>query len=185
MTRHSLAKVAYLGVLLASLAVNLLQGTKILRLEAALDIRSPGEALAEGAVAPSLDLKDEAGRPVAFSYGQDPRPTLLYVFSPYCVWCERNAGGFKALLKGAGDSVRVIQLSLSPEGLERFRVKFGIGGAVFVPTPQTIASYHLRATPVTILVSSSGIVLRSWSGANTGPTKAAVEGYFGFELSPS
>ena len=61
MTRPSGVQVAVFGALLASLAFNCLQGTRILKLEQVLDAASPSERPAEGMVLPSLELKGKDG----------------------------------------------------------------------------------------------------------------------------
>lgn len=182
MTRLSPLQIVLFGVLLASLAINGLQGTRILRLQDALDAAKPGEKLAEGKALPPLDLRDAAGKHIIIDYGSVSKPTLLYVLSPSCVWCQRNGGSFRALSQHTNESLRIIGLSLAEEGIEIFRAKSGIDCPVYTPSPSTVRNYQLAATPTTMLISNTGTLLRQWSGAYTGMTKKSIEKYFSVEL---
>ncbi len=54
--------------------------------------------------------------------------------------------------------------------------------AVYTAQPSTVEAYHLGETPMTILLSPEGSVLKIWRGAYTGGTKASIEAYFHLKL---
>lgn len=169
---------AVLSVLVVSLVINGLQGKRILMLEAVLDGRAA--PLSEGAKLPPLDLIDARGEHTVVDYRSMPA-TLIYVFSYSCIWCKHNSDSFRALsheVKG----VRILCLSLSPPGTEAAANDIGVDFPAYAPSDQTVSSYKLGATPATILVSAEGKLVKEWSGAYTGSTKAAIEQYFGVRL---
>lgn len=184
MTQLPRFQIAMFALLLTSVAINGLQGTRILKLEDALDTLRPSDGLAEGKALPPLDLTDRAGKRVVIDYRSDPRPTLLYVLSPSCIWCRRNSDSFKVLSQRT-KNIRILGLSLSSDGIDAFTTKAGIDFPTYTPSPSTITNYHLGETPTTILMSRDGTVVKIWSGAYTGLTKKSIESYFKVDLPAS
>lgn len=169
-----------LGLLFsASLVVNGVQGRRILRLEEVCDARAHRKKLAEGDMAPRLDLLNETGERIVINYSDAQAPTLLYLFSPECSWCERNANSFNELARQV--KARVVGLSLSSGRFQGFLEKSRMPRPVYVLPHTAVASYGL-GTPTTILVSQSGRILKIWSGAYLGETRTAIEEYFGITL---
>src|SRR5262245_27091858 len=110
------------GLLVLSTILNVFQARKINRLEDAIqDLKSEGR-LAEGATVPTINAKDPDGNDVTLSYTPGQLPTLLYVFSPQCKWCERNLGNLKALAKATNGSYRFATLTLSEDHLREYMV---------------------------------------------------------------
>jgi hypothetical protein len=184
MTRLSRLHVV-VGALFASVAVNGLQGTRILKLEEALNATRPTERPLEGTILPPLDVKTTDGSHRLFNYGSAGKPTLLYIMSPSCLWCERNAASFQALSHRIGGRIQLIALTLSDEGLEAFQTQNSVDYPIYSPSASTLRSYRLGETPTTILVSESGQVVRIWSGTYTGLTRKSIENYFNVQLPPS
>jgi len=182
MKRSWLSRIAVLSLLVASVAINILQGTRILKLERVLDSRAHGGGLSVGSSVPPLELTTVSGEHARIEYNSAATPTLLYVFSPSCIWCRRNATAFKTLTSTMRSKLRVIGISLSQDGMAAFRTESGIDFPVYVPSPKTSSAYNLGETPTTILVSRTGVVLRLWNGAYTGVAKSSVEDYFHLKL---
>jgi peroxiredoxin len=119
------------------------------------------------------------GRTDTVRYDGVDRPTVLYVFSPSCVWCERNLPNVKALVQQRGKAYRFVGLSLSAEGLAEHARAQGLPFPIYSNlSAETIRQYGLGVTPQTIVVSPEGRVLQTWRGAYGGPTLKAVERYF-------
>lgn len=126
-----------------------------------------------------LEGLDHGSVPITWS--ADGRPTVLYVFSPSCVWCKRNIEAAKALARGSSPSYRFIGVSLTLDGLGEYLGKVNLGFPVYVAGPAA-AALKLKATPETIIVSPGGVVVKVWLGAYMEGTLADVERTFGVKL---
>ena len=172
--------VAWAG-LAVSIALNGLQGIRILRLEKALESPPAITTLVEGMAAPPLEARDAAGRMLRIDYGEGPNPTLVYLFSPGCVWCRRNMAGIDSLARQTEGRVRTVAVSFSPDGLEEFRGRSGWTFPAYAADPTTAKAYR-AATPTTILVARSGAIMKVWTGVYAGSTRDAIAGYFAVRL---
>jgi hypothetical protein len=181
MTWPSRSQMLFLA-LVTSLGLNDLQGFRILNLEEAIEVPLSGAVLEEGTHLTPLDLRDDSSKRIVIGYDSVPKPTLLYVYSASCPWCERNATSFRTLAAQTKDAFRLVGISLSPDGIKAHRDLCGMDLPIYTPSPSTLKSYHLGKTPTTILVSQSGLVLKVWSGAYTGAKKASIESYFHLKL---
>ena len=112
-------------------------------------------------------------------------PTLLYVFTPPCAWCTRNLPAVKTLAENLKGRYRVLGLSLSADGLQKYVTDSGLEFPVYGDvSADTRSAYHLGGTPDTILVSTDGRVMKHCPGAYVGSTKADIESYFNAHLPP-
>lgn len=116
------------------------------------------------------------------------RHTLVYVFSPSCVWCRRNERSLAALataLRQSDPKTKLVALSLSGQGLEqyipRIPVEFDV---IFDPEPDSVTDLSLRSTPRTILFDARGTLIKDWSGAYTPELAADISQYFGILVPP-
>ena len=114
------------------------------------------------------------GRSTFVSYGED-RPTVLYVYSPTCAWCERNLAAISLLSKEAADRYRFVGVSLPSNKKE---------GSPALPFPAVLtnAGGPFRSTPQTLVIGSDGRVVKSWIGAYIGNTKSEIEQFFSVQL---
>jgi len=103
---------------------------------------------------PPITAQDITGQNITIRFDEIERPTLLYVFSPSCGWCKKNEDKIKALTSQTGNTIRIIGISLSPDGLGEYVARRFPPVKVIKPDEQTIAAYKLSGTPETILVSS-------------------------------
>ncbi|HJP95129.1 MAG TPA: TlpA disulfide reductase family protein [Pyrinomonadaceae bacterium] len=131
---------------------------------------------------PPLIAQDMSGQTVTIRFDDIQGPTLLYVFSPSCGWCKKNEDNISSLASQTGDSLRIIGLSLSPEGLIDYVAHRFPPVKVIKPDSRTITAYKLSGTPETILVSSEGVVLKVWKGAYGDSTQRELEEYFHVKL---
>lgn len=117
------------------------------------------------------------------SYEGTNKPTVLYVLSPTCVWCDENNANLKKLSQLRGNDFRFIGLSLAEPGLKAYVDAHHLEFPVYTRlTTETIQALRLGSTPQTIVISPDGRVLKNWIGAYIGPVRPEVEAYFGITL---
>jgi hypothetical protein len=128
-------------------------------------------------------LKAELDRAVVIDYAEDPRPTVLYVFSEACGWCGRNARNVEQLYSQGKRRFRFVGLARDEEP-PREKSEVGRPGlpTYFEPAPATQEAFGFKVVPQTIVISPDGRVLKNWHGAYLGPMHAEVEGFFGVRL---
>ncbi len=118
-------------------------------------------------------------------YEDVAQPTVIYVFSPQCRWCAKNLDNFKSLIAQAGQSYRVVALSMTHQDLASYLAKEQLNVPVFADVDSTIVSaYQLSATPTTIVVSPSAKVLKVWTGAYEESTRREIESFLAVHLIP-
>lgn len=136
-----------------------------------------------GALVPPVNAKRLRGEPLSISYEGDGLPTILYIFSPHCVWCSHNLENVKALAKATEGKYRFIALSLIDDGVQDYVTKnainFTVGEGI---SSETRVDYLLGKTPQTIVVSADGRVQKNWIGAYDASTAKQVEEYFNVTL---
>jgi peroxiredoxin len=178
--RHLYYIVALLG---ASLALNVYLGWNVKALRRTNTARTQESILAEGESVPPVQAKDLNNNPGSIVYNESGKPTVLYVFSPACQWCQRNLDNMKRLVDLRGSSHQFVGLSLVSENLQRYIESNKIGYRVLKePTTETVERLSLVGTPQTIVISPGGKVLKSWIGAYSGEVKGQVEAYFDIKL---
>lgn len=173
-----------LSLLALSLTMNVILAVGVLRLSAlpAVNASSRPTGPAKGTVLPALDAERLDGSRELIGFQSAERPTLLYVFTPSCKWCERNLPNLTALTLHARAKYRIIGLSLDPavsEYVQRAKLDFPV---YINPSPATVREYGMGSTPQTLVISTKGEVLHAWSGAYIGTTQREVEGVFELSL---
>jgi peroxiredoxin len=171
-------------VLLAcSVLLNIFLANRISKLNQDLVWANEQKQLTPGMVVTSLEVLDKDGKPVTISYLENSLPTVLYIFSPTCHWCEQNIGNINFLANYTGDKYRFIGISLSREKLEEYLVQHKMPFPVYHSLSDSARlSYGLGATPQTIVISSDGKVLRNWSGAYGNVLQEEIETFFKVKL---
>jgi peroxiredoxin len=168
---------AVLGLLAISLSANVYLGLKAQSLPR---IASP--ALVAGMKAPKLYAEEIGGAKVIIDWASDTRPTLLYVFSPSCVWCQRNFGNFDTLTRARKSDFRVIGLSVSSEGLRKYVEEHNIDYAVYTNPDPVRNRDFMSVTPTTFVIFPEGTIKEVWRGAYVGKTKGEIEAKLGVRL---
>jgi hypothetical protein len=119
------------------------------------------------------------GRPVTIDWTSDPRPTLIYLFSPGCHWCARNLANIEVLSAALEKKYRIAWFSLSGEGLKDYLAKHSIGAPVFTADPGTFGT---TGTPKTLIISTRGQILDVWRGAYNQTLPAEIQSKTGVVL---
>ena len=180
---HILRRRILPSLLVLALGVIALQGFRILELQRLLREVSTRGDLRPGTMVPEFQADDLHGVQGTVAYGRDPRPTVLYVFSPSCVWCARNSEAVNALSKQVSGKYRIIGISLSPEYLKAYLESHRLPFPVYTNIPDSVISaYHFGPTPETLVISPDGSVLQTWIGAYSQSTREAIEGFFSIRL---
>jgi AhpC/TSA family len=172
-----------LALLLASLMLNVYLGWSVAGSKNGSAVRARPSELAEGAVVQPITVSDLSGKQETISFTDGGKPTVLYVLSPACKWCERNMQNIKTLAGPHGEAFRFIGLSLDEKNLNEYVAGNHFTFPVYKnPTPDTVRALGLESTPQTIVVSPEGRVLKSWVGAYGDRLRPEVEAYFGMKL---
>ncbi len=187
-----MARTTYLALVLgltASGTLNVLLARRVRALGQAVTAAAAGGGgvaraapLAVGAVVPPITATglDGARTTIAYDPKQDGRLTVLYVFTPQCVWCARNLANFKTLLETKGGAARFVGLSLSPDSVREYVHEHELTALPVLTklSAATITAYRLGGTPQTLVISPEGRVVANWSGAWTQKTQAEIEVFF-------
>jgi peroxiredoxin len=169
-------------LLICSVVLNLLLALQGRTLRKDLAARATKE-LNLGTVVPTLNVLNMEGRPVSLTYADTRVPTVVYVFSPDCHWCARNADNVKQLVTNAGQRYRFVGVSLSAENLTQYVSENELPFQVYSsPTELTRAAYKMGGTPQTLVISSEGKLLKNWIGAYSRDVQSEVEAFFETKL---
>jgi len=172
-------------LLICSVGVNLLLARKTQKLQSTLDTIESGKKLVPGSGVPALQATSLSGTPVNLSYSETSSPTVIYVFSTSCGWCDRNLENIKFLAASRKDSYRFIGLSIDRDvsQLGDYVTKVKLPFPIYhSPSPLMWNDYKLGGTPMTIVISTEGKVLDDWSGAYAQSIRENVESFFKIKL---
>ncbi len=170
-----------LGLLAVSLGVNVWLGLEVRK------SRRMGPPTAEvklklGDKLPALEATDAEGRPVTLRASDDARPTVFYLYSHSCGWCQRNQPAVAALAGQASDRYRFVGLCMGPpqscarrDGDPPFPLFAGV-------KPQQVTELGLGSVPQTIVVAPGGEVARHFRGAWVMNARNEVQDYFKVDL---
>ena len=109
-------------------------------------------------------------------------PTVLYFFSPTCVWCERNWANVKALAAGATGRYRILMVT-GARSVDTYLRDRGLTVDIIEGISETTRrDLGLTATPQTVVVSAEGLISHVWSGPFTARPKRQIEQLFDVSL---
>src|ERR1700720_3068916 len=167
------------GALLAlSVLLNVALARKVAFLRAENSFMANSTRLQVGATVPPLTGYSVDGSPLAVRFGDVRVPTVLYVFSPQCGWCEKNLENFRSLIAQAGTGYRVVGLSMTRQNLKSYLSTERLTLPVLADVDATVvAAYQLSGTPTTIVISPEGRVLKVWTGAYQDGLRQEIEGF--------
>jgi peroxiredoxin len=169
--------------LVMSVTLNVLMAHRIRTTDSVREAAFADRLLKVGTTVPAITAKRVNGGSEVISYQVTSEPTVLYVFTPTCIWCARNLSNLKTLLENDSDHFRFIALSLSDEGVAPYVAKNGLAIPVYSGlSPETKKTYKLGGTPQTIVISPEGRILQNWVGAYVGTQKSQVEAFFHITL---
>jgi peroxiredoxin len=132
-----------------------------------------------GGTVSGFSATDLLGRDVKVTWHGAP-DTILYYFSPDCVWCKRNAQAIRSLHDKAQGKYRFIAVSPKQDGFETFAKATGIPSdmVLFNPAKELHRQLGLQATPDTFVIDGSGVLKAHWTGAYEGTTRDEILSYF-------
>jgi len=134
-------------LLLASLSINVYLGWKVKQGNA---VPNPPHKVAPGTRVEPITASSLDGVVQTISYRDTDKPTILYILSPDCIWCERNRENI-AKLSELGDRFRFIGLSLTESGLKEYVEKQHFKFPVYTRVAaEAVTSLGLGTTPQTI-----------------------------------
>lgn len=172
-------------MLAASLAANAWLGRDVLRLRTVLAGLTARHILPVGTVVEVPALATRDGRRITMSYDDFAGPTVFYILSPACKWCERNVDSVNSLSARLRDRARFVTISLSGPGVSGAFPTWPTPSPAYTGDSDRIGrQLRIRSTPTTIVVSNRGVVLAVWEGAYGGAIKSQIERHFGVELPP-
>jgi hypothetical protein len=170
-------------LLVGSLSLNVFLGWRVQRQNNVASNRPSSTTLSEGMAAPPIIMRDLNDTPQTITFTGMDKPTIVYVFSTRCSWCDRNLESLKTLVTLKGDSYRFIGLALIDTEINKYVNEKKLNFPVYKNlTPDTVRLYGLGATPQTIVISSDGNVMKNWSGAYGEKIQKEVEMFFDTQL---
>lgn len=171
------------ALLLGSLSLNVYFGWSVRRLKR--DAGSPPNSakLVAGVSVHPIMAVSLAGKQETITYQDNAKPTVVYVFSPSCIWCERNTQNINAIVNLREQSFRFIGLSLVNHDLREYVQSHHFSFPVYQSLDaESIQTLGLGSTPQTLVISPEGRVLKNWTGAFSKSVQAEVEEYFDVHL---
>lgn len=170
-----------MSVLLAlSGGINILLARKVSSLSLILEWE---RKLGVGTPAPPLIAHTSDGIPASITFSEHGLPTVLYVFSPQCIWCTRNLDNIKTIESSQKGRYRFIGLSMSSSSLKQYIASNNLSFPIYEnPDERSVAEFKLRGTPLTLVTSQAGIVIKNWYGAYSGNQQRDIEKFFGVTL---
>ncbi|MDX6613005.1 MAG: hypothetical protein QOD75_2191 [Blastocatellia bacterium] len=170
-------------LLVASLFLNVYLGWKVRQAGKSLNGPPNTSSLSPGVKVKPFTAVGLDGTQQTISYETTNKPTVFYVVSPSCVWCERNRANFDKLTELKGNDFGFIGLSLSETGLKEYVERQHLKFPIYMQLKsETIQALGLGSTPQTIVISPEGKVLKNWTGAYIENLQPEVEAYFGIRL---
>jgi len=77
-------------LLLTSVVLNVLLARKLVSLQGSIEVIKSEGRLQVGTKVPALEGQSVDGLKQTLNYADVAVPTVLYVFTPQCVWCAKN-----------------------------------------------------------------------------------------------
>jgi len=123
------------------------------------------------------------GRTATLDWKENAIETIVYIFTPTCVWCQRNLENIKMLAKERRGRY-LVGVSLTSTGLKDYADRNQLPFPVFVAALNSAGrkAFGPTGTPSTILVSSDGVVQKFWQGAYAGRNLNEIDQVFGIQL---
>ena len=178
---------AILTVLLAcSVGLNVLLARRVHMLSnlshlQQLKLNSP--ALVPGSIAPAFSARDIADKKVSLNYADSESPTVIYLYSPDCHWCERNLQNIRVLADNTHGRFRFVGVSQTDKNLQTYLSRNDLPFQSYHSPPDEVKiAYGFYSTPSTVVVSPAGKILQYWRGAYSGDLQTEVEQFFQVKL---
>lgn len=174
---------AILLVLALSVALNVLMAHKLRVLAHTVGRTGASAPLEPGTMVPAFEAVGVDGHKRIVSFNEVSEPTVLYVFTPPCSWCARNADNFKTLIEQKSSEYRFVGVSLSSSKLPEYIANHSLTIPIYTGlSDETKKKYRLGGTPQTIVISTEGRIVKNWIGAYASDQKSQVEAFFHVSL---
>jgi hypothetical protein len=161
-------------ILVASLAANVLQFRRTNRSASVV-------APAVGQVMSPLRVRDTSGAWALIDYRGDR--TVVYFFSPSCIWCKVNRPIIKELAEQKKHEFQFLAVSATPKGLgEWLKSDYHWPAVYSFDSPSSGIEYGMTTTPLTLVLARGGRVLGSWKGPYVGAQRKSIERFFSVRL---
>lgn len=170
-------------MIVVSVILNVLLAQEVKSLKKTLSILKAENTLQIGEEVPPILARGVDGSAISIKYADSPKPTVLYVFSPTCVWCERNLENLLSLVTAKRADYNFVGLSLTDKDIVRYVIQKHLNLPVGTSlSSETIKAYKLGGTPQTIVVSPEGKVMKSWVGGYGAEIATEIEQFFQVNL---
>lgn len=177
-------KIFLIFLVIVSVVLNLFLTLELRGLKSALaQIKSEEleSKLILGQTVGPLEVGDVQGQAVRINYNDFQEPTIVYVFSPDCIWCDRNLQNIRHLHEHAKTRYNFVAVSIQKESSQAASEKQDLPFPVyFEPSDTNRREFNFRSTPATYLISKEGKILKFWSGAYGNKTLEDLEAFFHF-----
>jgi Thioredoxin-like len=173
---NQFVKAALVSLLALSGCVNMLLASKVSTLRAENSSLEEGKSLGVGAVVDQIQVSDFNNTAINITFSNQSLPTVLYLFSPQCIWCARNLNNIKALEVDLRNKYRFVGVSLSNKGVEEYVQKNDITFPVYRGIdPHARTLLGLGGTPQTVVISTNGRIISNIRGAYSKTRKVEIE----------
>jgi hypothetical protein len=162
------------ALVVVSNAVNVFLAHRVRALEQVISALKAEGQLQPGTVVLPFECVGLDGTKQRMEY-EGGLPTILYVFSPHCGWCQKNRRNAKDLATQVKGRWNFVGISLSAEGLREFMAQDGFPYPVCAVSADTAKTYKLGGTPTTLLISPDRTVIKVIGGAYTGDTLKEIQ----------
>jgi hypothetical protein len=184
--RDSIGLWFYGMVLVVSLSVNVVLGLRLRDSPPA--VKRAG--FSAGELFPLLDARTPSGGARVLRF---ERPTLVYIFSPTCQWCEKDYQNLMAVHAVAGEKYSFVGVTMinksAPEdyhvALADYLRRHPFPGDVLFVDPSLLAHdlmVDITVTPQMVVVDQRGRIRKAWVGALMGSRQAEVATFFNVVL---
>jgi len=169
-----------IALLVISATLNVGLGRVVLssRHEAATSANGP-----IGEVMPPIRAVDLNGGAATLFYGSASVPTVIYVFSPNCKFCQKNAHNLAALAGQISGRFRIIGISLTTKDVGQFALEHDMRFPIYTNVDAAVKkAFHMGGTPQTFVVGRDGRLQKMWRGAYGSSNQKSLEDFFGLQL---
>lgn len=135
-----------------------------------------------GEKVPPLTLRTPAKKKVLLDWSADSKSTIVYVFTPTCVWCKRNLEAMRTVANSAS-AYHFIAVSLVEDGVEDYIKANHLSMPVYIAADKASRTkLGVHGTPTTLIISPKGVISQAWPGVYHGKIAEQVENTFKIKL---
>ncbi|MDE2807430.1 MAG: hypothetical protein OXN90_03350 [Gemmatimonadota bacterium] len=141
-------------------------------------LRSGGTAVG-GHLDGGVEFRTLDGALDHYDFRMAAKPTILYVMSPQCGWCQQNEENVRTLYSSTKEHFNFFVMGITDDGLAAYVKSSPYESVVRIIDPTVVPpALDLFATPQTILINQQGIIERVWVGAYMNEKQTEIEDFF-------